>query len=154
MTLACDEGEIVFAVAADPSADFTCINVDGVVRHRRGDWSFRARYCTAEHLATLADWFDAVAAGRTPEMCIVGGFLCHELVFHVRGGSYYTYYEETFSPLSTDVYRVTFGGDTRPPWIDERCGEGWGFMDFPIDAPAMRATAAELREQLRKQAAL
>lgn len=132
MKLVNAEGELELLVAEN---DY----VDGTVRHTLGVWSFRASYCVLAHLSALADWFDAVAAGETPEMCYVGGFMCHEFLFQVRGGSYYTYYEENFAPPTPDLFRVMFG--QRPPW----CVSGWGYMDFPIEGSDLRAMAAELR---------
>ena len=41
-----------------------CVNVDGKVRHDRGDWQFHGRFCRISHLWCLADWLDAVAANR------------------------------------------------------------------------------------------
>lgn len=124
---------------------FNCLNVDGEVWHRRGDWLFRGQFCTIQQLSSLASWLDAVAAGEQPEICYVGGFICHELLFHVQGGGHFTDYEETFAPPTSDVFRLTFGGSTRPPW----CGNEWGSMDFPIEESDLRAMATEVREQLR-----
>ena len=123
-----------------------CVNVDGKVRHDRGDWQFHGRFCRISHLWCLADWLDAVAEGEKPKMCLIGGFLCHDLVFQVYGGSYNpNEYEEEFSPLTPGIFRMTFGGNTHPPWSSNE----WGYMDFPIAGSDLRAMAAELREQLR-----
>jgi hypothetical protein len=125
-----------------------CLNVNGVLQHRvGGDWQFRGQYCTIPQLLSLAAWLDAVAAGEKPEMCMVGGFLNHELVFHVQGGSFNpNCYEEHFSPLTPVVFRVTFGGNSRPPW----CADKRGFMDFPIVASELRAIALEFRQQIHR----
>lgn len=123
-----------------------CVNVNGMVRHCRGDWQFQARYCRISHLWSLADWLDAVAEREKPKMCMIGGFMCHDLIFHVHGGIYHpNEYHEAFSPLMPGSFRVTLGGNTNPPWN----GDEWGYMDFSMEVLNLRAMAAELREQLR-----
>jgi hypothetical protein len=94
----------------------------------------------------MAEWLDAVAESEKPKMCMIGGFMCHDLVFHVHGGRYHpNEFHEAYSPLTPGSFRVTFGGNTNPPWN----GDEWGSMDFTIVASDLRVMAADLREQLR-----
>jgi hypothetical protein len=150
--LASAEGSLEFALVGMPyTGNSWCLDVDVVVHHLRGEWRFRGDYCRLDSLEELADWFDGVAAGRKPEMRLVGGFMYPVFVFHVQGGNFNpNEYMEEFSPPSEHVFRVTLGGWPRPdwsPWTGSR--DESAFMDFPIKGSNLRAVAAELREQLR-----
>ncbi len=135
-----DEGEL--------GDGFNCLHVDGAVRDQRGDWQFRAKFCSIDHLAALADWFDAVAAGETPDGVTVGGFICHALAFAVYGSPLVSGIEPEFLPPRASLLRVTFGCDTQPPWYNLQ----WVSMDFALADLDLRAMAAELRGQLREHA--
>jgi hypothetical protein len=130
---------------------FNCLNVDGVVQHQRGDWQFRAKFCSIGHLTTLADWLMAVANGQTPDAVHVGGFMCHALAFAVFGSRLRPELglELEVLPAVAGNLRVTFGCDTQPPWDNLQ----WVSMDFALADSDLRAMAAELREQLRAHAA-
>jgi hypothetical protein len=150
--LANAEGSLEFAPIGMPyTGNSWCLDVDVVVQLRLGEWRFRGDFCPIDSLEKLANWFDAVAAGLNPEMCIVGGFMYPALVFHVRDGSFNpNEYAEDFSPPSEHLFRVTLGGWPRPswsPWTGSR--DESAFMDFPIPGSNLRAAAAELREHLR-----
>ena len=96
---------------------FNCLNVDGTVRHPRGAWRFRAKFCRRDHLLALADWFDAVAAGQVPVVASVGGFTGHELAFAVAGSGLRPEWghDPVMPPAAPGVLRVTFGESTGPP---------------------------------------
>jgi hypothetical protein len=150
--LANADGSLEFATVGVPyTGNSWCLDVDVVVQHLRGEWRFRGDFCRIDSLEKLANWFDAVATGQKPEMCLVGGFMYPVFVFHVRGGHFNpNEYTEGFSPTSDQVFRVTLGGWPRPDWsLWTGSRDNSAFMDFPIEESNLRAAAAELREQLR-----
>lgn len=126
---------------------FNCLNVDGIVQHPRGDWSFRGKYCSIKALAALADWFDVVDAGQVPDVASVGGFTSHALSFAVLGSGLRTTYSHNaeFVPTGTGILRVTFGDSTQPPWENFE----WVSMDFALSNLNLRAMSEEIRERLR-----
>jgi len=91
---------------------FNCLNVDGIVQHPRGDWSFRGKYCSIKALAALADWFDVVDAGQVPDVASVGGFTSHALSFAVLGSGLRTTYSHNaeFVPTAVGELRVGVHG--------------------------------------------
>jgi hypothetical protein len=127
------------------------LDIDVVVHHPRGEWRFRGDFCRFDQLEQLANWFEAVAAGQKPALCLVGGFMYPALVFHVQGGQFNpNEYDEAFSPATEHLFRVTLGGWPRPdwsPWTVSR--DEIAFMDFPMDASNLQRAAIKLREQLR-----
>jgi hypothetical protein len=129
---------------------FNCLNVDGIVWHPHGDWSFRARFCSINCLVALADWLDVVATGGTPDVTSVGGFTSCALVFAVFGSERppaYSY-DPAVLPVVPDILRVTFGDSTYPPWYNMHATERVS-MDFALSKLDLKSMAAELREQLR-----
>jgi hypothetical protein len=143
--------EIVLAGWQNPGATSgdgaNCVNVDGTVRHPRGDWQFRAKFCRIGQLEALADWLEAVAGDATPDMMTVGGFMWHALLFVAFDSRPCSGYSDdpVYYPNQPGYLRVTFGSDTNPPW----CSSDVASMDFPIAQSEILAGAAELRKQIQ-----
>lgn len=153
MRLSSAEGELDLVIAGyqldegEHGDGFNCLNVDGIVRHPRGNWSFRGKFCSISDLAALADWLDAVAAGQKPAVASVGGFMSAALSFAVSGSERLLVWghDPVVVPPSPGVLRVTFGDTTHPPWDYLE----WVSMDFALTELDLRAMAADLRERLR-----
>ena len=116
--------------------DSNWLNVRVRVRHPRGDWTAQDPCLLTYDVAGLADWLDAVAAGREEDT--EHGFMEPNL-----------YFRSVTDPDGNRFVRVYFELELRPTWapFDGAPMEDL-YLDFPAEPSQLTKAAQSLREQL------
>jgi hypothetical protein len=116
--------------------DSNWLNVRVRARHPRGDWTAQDPCLLTYDVAGLADWLEAVAAGREEDA--EHGFMEPSLFFR-----------SAVDPDGNRFVRVYFELGLRPTWapFDGAPMEDL-YLDFPAEPRQLTEAARSLREQL------
>jgi len=107
--------------------------IEGAIKHPHGDWIFRHPSLLAGEVARLADWLEAVAAVKEPELWC--GFIEPNLSFGI------------FCEKESRRLRVTFAAEARPPWAKPGMD---AHVEFPVAELNLEQAVTSLRQQLQQ----
>jgi hypothetical protein len=122
-----------FPDAPNPEYDSNWLVVEGRVSHPQGAWSFRDPCLLTYEASHLADWLEAVAAGREEQPG--AGFIEPNLSFEVvaAGGE--------------RALRVSFAIEAHPPWSPRSQA---AYIEFPVGELNIAGAVNVWRKQLRQ----
>jgi hypothetical protein len=126
-----------FPQSPDAPYDSNWLIIEGWVCHPRGSWSFRDACLMTYEVRWLADWLEALAAGKQERPWVT--FTEPNLQFRLV---------ETASPATL---RVCFELECRPRWATRNwVDEPDLWIEFPLPGLNLLRAAESLRDQLQR----